>query len=70
MTKKPQPNGGMWSITSDQLTSHAQRELLRELGLRMKGGYEEMIQEQIPERLREILERLAQRENGKDEGEA
>ena len=50
--------GGGWSIGSNGLTAAGRSELLKDLGRQLQTGYQSVLREPAPERIRHLLERL------------
>ena len=67
MRKKSQPSNDVaslggnsnWSIGSGQLTAKGEAELLRFYGSMMREGYEQIIEEPMPDRIQSLLVKLA-----------
>ena len=55
-----------WSIGSNGLTSHGQMELLKQLGSLMERDYAHVVNEPVPDHLRELLDRMDQHSSGGD----
>ena len=49
---------GGWSIGSNGLTAAGRSELLKDLGRQLQTGYQSVLREPAPDRIRHLLERL------------
>ena len=66
MRKKSQPDNDVassggnnsWSIGSGRLTAKGEAELLRFYGSMMREGYEQVIEEPMPDRIQSLLVKL------------
>lgn len=47
-----------WSIGSNGLTAAGQSELLKDLGRQLQNGYQSILKEPAPDRIKQLLERL------------
>jgi hypothetical protein len=67
MSKKSQPDNDIassgenssWSIGSGRLTAKGEAELLRFYGSMMREGYEQIIEEPMPDRIQSLLVELS-----------
>ncbi len=70
MKKKSQPhndvasmqNCDVWSIGSGRLTAKGEAELLRFFGSKLKEGYDQIIEEPMPDRIQLLLTNLDERD--------
>ncbi|WP_457090019.1 NepR family anti-sigma factor [Microvirga sp. P5_D2] len=56
-----------WSIGSNGLTAAGQSEILRQLGRQLQTDYQSLLKEPAPDRIKNLLKRLEERGDPRDE---
>jgi Anti-sigma factor NepR len=56
-----------WSVGSNGLTANGQSELLKHLGRQLQSDYQSLLKEPAPDRIKNLLKRLEERDDPQDD---